>query len=233
VLINISALYWGLVYRLRYSVLLLPACAICGAFAASTAKVKEWAFIIVLIVASAYPWVDRFSVNIGQSGVLAPGPGVAFVPAIGLLLFMIARVKREYSFALFSLCVLGMHIPSLDREKRPMIVETLEHEFIEPERHIVLNFLRGNYDGKHIMIDMAKQAPLVYDLGLDVKEFVYNEGGEKHWHKALNDPAAEAGWLCMEQGDAIWKQLQVDPGWADEYALALKTGHFSLYQLKK
>jgi len=222
-----------LVYRLRYSVLLLPAAAIFGALAVASAKVKERAFILLLLLASAYPWINWLSDVIGESGVITLGPGASLVPAIGLLLFMIARVRRQYYFALLALCILGMQIPPLNREHRPMISEAMEHEFIEPERHSIINFLRDNYDGKRIMIDMAKQAPLVYDLGLNAKEFIYNEGGEKLWHRALNNPAAEVGWLCLEQGDAIWKQLQVDPRWADEYALAVKTEHFSLYRLRK
>jgi hypothetical protein len=79
---------------------------------------------------------------------------------------------------------------------------------------------------------MGRQAPLVYDSGLNVREFVYNEGGEKLWHQALRNPAKQVGWMFSETGDVVWKRLQVDPEWAAEYSLALKTENFSLYRLR-
>jgi hypothetical protein len=155
------------------------------------------------------------------------------LPAVGLLLLMIARVRNHYDWALLGLCILAMQIPPLARENRPILGETMEHEFIEPERHAIMQYIHQNYDGKRILIDMGKLAPLVYDSGLDVKDFIFNEGGETLWHDAMRDPAKQVEWICSERGDAIWEHLQVDPGWTSEYALALKTEHFSLYRLKQ
>jgi hypothetical protein len=66
-----------------------------------------------------------------------------------------------------------------------------------------------------------------------VKEFVYNEGGDVLWSEALRNPKQEVGWICAQKGDVLWERLQVDPKWADEYALAVKTEYFSLYRLKR
>jgi hypothetical protein len=79
---------------------------------------------------------------------------------------------------------------------------------------------------------MGKQAPLIYDSGLAVKEFVYNEGGEVLWHEAIKNPESQVGWLCAHKEDAVWEQLQVDPDWAGAYALVVKTENLSLYRLK-
>ena len=231
-LINISALYWGLIYRLRYSVLLLPAVAIFGSLVITSAAAKKRALILLVITVTAMPWISWYLGKTGAMGQLKPGPGVLLLPAAGLILFMIATTRRQYDWALLAFCVLGMQIPPLEREKLPIIVETLEHEFIEPERREVMAYIRQNYDGKRILIDMGRQAPFVYDSGLNVREFVYNEGGEKLWHQALQDPAKHVGWLFLETGDVVWKVLQVDPRWAAEYSLALKTEYFSLYRLK-
>jgi hypothetical protein len=154
------------------------------------------------------------------------------LPAVGLIFFMIARARDHYDWTLLGFCVLAMQIPPLAREDRPILVETMEHEFIEPERRAIMQHILRHYDDRRILIDMGKQAPLVYDLGLNAKEFVYNEGGGTRWHEALRDPAKQVGWICSETGDAIWERLQVDPGWVDGYALVLKTEHFSLYRLK-
>ena len=231
-LINISALYWGMIYRLRYSVLLLPAVAIFGGLVLTSARAKRHALLILLITAMGLPWLSWCFFPTNQGEKLLPGPGALIVPAVGLILFTIARVSEEYGWVLLSLCVLGMQIPPLEREDRPMMAETLEHDFIEPERQLVMQCLRRNYDRTRILIDMGKQAPLVYDSGLNAKEFVYSEGGESLWHEALSNPSKQVGWICASAGDEISERLQVDPGWAHGYSLAVKTKSLSLYRRK-
>ena len=230
-LINISALYWGLIYRLRYSVLLLPAVALFGSLVLTSEPAKKRAVLLLTIAAMGMPWLSWYYSRNEPGGSLKPGPGILILPAAALLLFMTAWARRHYDWALLSICILGMHVPPLARENRAMMVETLEHDFIEPEREEMIRYLRQHYDGKRILIDMGRQAPLVYDLGLNVREFVYNEGGERLWHEALRNPAKQVGWLFSEKGDAIWKRLQVDPDWAGGYSLAVKTESFSLYRL--
>ncbi len=230
-LINISALYWGMIYRLRYSVLLLPAVAIFGSLVLTSAMAKKHALIFLAIVAMGLPWLTWYFSQTAPGGKLMAGPGAIILPAVGLILFLAARARQSYDWALLALCVLGMQLPPLAREDHPMMEETLEHQFIEPERQQVMHYLRQNYDGRKILIDMGKLAPLVYDSGLPVREFIYNEGGEALWHRALQNPEKEVGWLCAQKGDAVWELLQVDPKWAHEYALALRTEYFLLYRL--
>jgi hypothetical protein len=231
-LINISALYWGLVYRLRYSVLLLPAVAIFGSLVLTSDKAKKRALLIVVIAAMALPWLSWLFSHTSPIQKLAPGPGMLVLPGAALVLYMIARVRQWHGRALLAMCVLGMQMPALALEYHPMMAETLEHKFIEPERQEILRHLRQNYDGQRILIDMRKLAPLVYDSGLAIREFVYNEGGEALWHRAIQDPGAEVGWLCAMKGDAVWKQLQVDPGWAGAFDLAVKTESLCLYRIR-
>ena len=232
-LINISALYWGMIYRLRYSVLLLPAVAIFGGLAISSATARKRAFILLLVVVMALPWLSWCFSRIDPDGKLLAGPGALWLPAVGLFLFMFACVRQLHGWALLGLCVLGMQVPLLAREDHSMMVETMEHGFIEPERHEIMQYIRQNYDGKRILIDMGKQAPLVYDSGLNVREFIYNEGGKMLWNKALHDPGQQAGWLCVQMGDELWTRLQIDPGWAADYSVALKNKYYSLYRIKK
>lgn len=232
-LINISALYWGMVYRLRYSVLLLPAMAIFGGLVITSAIARKRALVVLLFVVMVLPWLSWFFSKTDPEGKLSAGPGALWLPAVGCVLFMFAWARQQHGWALMILCVLGMQVPPLARENRAMIVETMEHGFIEPERHEIMRYIRQNYDGKRILIDMEKQAPLVYDSGLNVREFIYNEAGERLWRKALLDPGKQAGWLCAQMGDVIWERLQIDPGWAADYSLVLQNKYFSLYRLKK
>jgi hypothetical protein len=231
-LINISALYWGLIYRVRYSVLLLPAVAIFGSLVLTSDTAKKRSLVWILLLASAVPWLTWYLYLINPSVAPKPGPGILVLPAAGLILFLIARAQEKYSGALILLCILGMQIPVLASEYHPMMVETMEHEFIEHERKEVLDYLNRNYDGKRILIDMGTEAPLVYDSGLPVKDFVYNEGGESLWHKAIRNPKPIVGWMCTQEGDAVWNVLATKPDWAGSYSLALNTGHYRLYRLR-
>ena len=110
-----------------------------------------------------------------------------------------------------------------------MMVETMEHEFIEPERKEDLQYLRQNYDGKRILIDMGTEAPLVYDSGLDVKEFVYNEGGESLWHEACAIP--RSGRVAMLRKAMQYGNVcRVTPIGLAGILSCLKTEHYSPLQ---
>jgi hypothetical protein len=231
-LINISALYWGLIYRVRYSVLLLPAVAIFGSLVTTSDTAKKRSFLLLLLVILGLPWFTWQLYRANPAGAPMPGPGALVLPAVGLVLFFIARAKNWYSAPLMLLCVLGMNVPPLAREVHPMMVETMEHEFIEPERQKVLQYLEKNYDAKRILIDMGTEAPLVYDSPLKVREFVYNEGREVLWHEAARDPARVVGWMCVQKGDAVWQLMQRDAGWASRYVSVVKTEHYTLFRLK-
>jgi len=228
-LINISALYWGLVYRLRYSVLLLPAVAIFSSFVVASDRARIRAFTAVSLVAMLLPWASWYF----RGAWFLPGPGALLLPAAALVLFLDARVRERHEWSLLVLCVFAMQFPGLAREDRPMMKETLEHEFIEPERQQVLQYLRRNYDGGRILIDMGKLAPLIYDSKLPVREFVYNEGRDSLWHSAVRHPEQEVGWVCSQKGDSVSELVRVDPCWLHRYSLAVKTENLSLYRLRQ
>jgi hypothetical protein len=231
-LINISALYWGLIYRVRYSVLLLPAVAIFGSLVIASETAKKRVLLLLLVVALGLPWLIWHLCRTNPGHAPMPGPGALALPAAALILFLMARAKEWYSGALIVLCILGTQMPQLAREDHPMMVETMEHEFIEHERKQVLEYLRQNYDGKRILIDMSTEAPLVYDSPLAVKEFVYNEGAEALWHEAVRNPEPIVGWLCTQRGDEIWKLIEADPTWAGRYSIAWETENYRLYRLR-
>jgi phosphoglycerol transferase MdoB-like AlkP superfamily enzyme len=139
-LINISALYWGLIYRVRYSVLLLPAVAIFGSLVTTSHVAKKRSLLLLLVVVMGLPWFTWYMHHTNPSSFPLPGPGALVLPVVGLILFFIARVKQWYSAPLMFMCVAGMNVPPLAREVHPMMVETMEHEFIEPEREKVLQY---------------------------------------------------------------------------------------------
>jgi len=231
-LINISALYWGLVYRVRYSVLLLPAVALFASLIVPSAMATRRLLILCSAAAMILPWLSYVFPHEWHYRAFLPGPGILLLPAAALGIFLLAKEKNLFRWPLLVLCLLAMNFPALAFDDLPMLVETREHDFMEPERQKVIQYLRNHYDGTRILIDMGRQAPLVYDSGLNVREFVYNEGGKEHWRRAFTSPGRDLGWLCVEEGDEISRLLQVDRRWGQRYSLALQTEHLSLYRVK-
>jgi hypothetical protein len=229
---NIAALYWGLIYRVRYSTLLVPAvAAFAGLLTLSDTAMRRTFAASVLVVASL-PWACRILPHSWEFRAFFAGPGIVLLPLTALGLFLYASTRNRYRWASLALCVAGAQFPVLQGEYRPILAEALEHSYIEPERQQVLAYLAQNYDGSRILIDIARLAPMVYDTGLPVREFVYNEGEQKEWTRALRDPASEVGWICMEKGDELWNLGQVDPHWVYMYSLAVRTQNYRVYRLR-
>jgi hypothetical protein len=231
-LINVSALYWGMIYRVRYSILLVPAVAVCASLVFSRGYWARRAMVFASLATMILPWLSWASPHEWKYHDLTAGPGIGILPVAALILLLFIVARNGTLWPLLALSVLAMQVPVLSGENRAILAETREHDFIEPERQKVLQFLKRNYDGTRIMIDMGKLAPLVYDSGLPVREFVYNEGSNSYWYRALRQPQKEVGWLVAQKGDEIWARLRVDPTWADAYAHAVDTEYFEVYRLK-
>jgi hypothetical protein len=231
-LVNIAAFYWGMLYRVRYSILLVPAIAIFASLPLVSARALRRALILACVAAMTLPWISWYFPREWKYHFLFPGPGLLILPAAALICLLVARAGAGERWPLLALGLCAMQVPALSGEDRPIISETLEHRFLENEREAVLNHLRSQYDGTRILIDMEKLAPLVYDSRLPVKEFIYSEGGGAYWRQALESPSRVAGWLCAQKEDAVWQLLLVDPRWVDGYSLAVKTENFLLYRLR-
>jgi hypothetical protein len=231
-LVNIAAFYWGMLYRVRYSILLVPAIAVFGSLLLVSPAALRRTFTLACVAAMTLPWISWYFPREWKYHLVFPGPGIFIVPAAALICLLVSRAGAGERWPFLALCVFAMQVPALSGEDRPIISETLEHRFLDNEREAVLNHLKSRYDGTRILIDMEKSAPLVYDSRLPVREFVYSEGGGSYWRQALDSPSRTAGWVCAQKGDVMWNLLQVDPRWADEYSLAVKTENFLLYQLR-
>jgi hypothetical protein len=231
-LVNIAAFYWGMLYRVRYSILLVPAIAIFGSLLLISPGALRRTFTLACVAAMTLPWISWYFPREWKYHLVFPGPGILLVPAAALICLLVFRAGAGERWPLLALCLFVMQVPALSGEDRPIISETLEHSFLDSEREAVLNHLQSQYDGTRVLIDMEKSAPLVYDSRLPVKEFIYSEGGRSYWRQALDSPTRIAGWVFAQKGDAVWHLLQVDPRWVDEYSLAVKTENFLLYRLR-
>jgi hypothetical protein len=232
-IINLSALYWGMMYRIRYSVLLLPAIAIFAGVVAADERASRRILFFAAIAAACLPWLSWYFPSEWRYHGFYAGPGILVLPAVGAILFCLSEAQARYRWALLTLCVLAMQVPVLQGEHRPILEETLEHRFIESDRAQVLDWLSRHYDRRGILIDAQKLSPLIYDSQLPLREFIYNEGDPARWRDAIAAPGRSAGWVCVQKGDELWDLLQVDPHRLDEYSLVVHTDWLTLYQLIK
>jgi hypothetical protein len=231
-LANIAALYWGLIYRVRYSSLLVPAIAVFGSLMLARGNTVRRGMIASCLTVFALPWVSWYFPHEWAYHFVYPGPGTLLLPAAALLLLLTALAFRRYQWPLLILALAGMQWPVLEGEVRPVLAEALEHNDVEPEQRELLKYLGRHYNGSRILIDVGRLAPLMYDSGLPLREFVYHDGDPEDWYHALETPRRHVGWLCAEKEDEVWGLLQMDPDWADGYFLAVHTENYVLYQLK-
>ncbi len=227
---NIAALYWGLIYRVRYSALLVPAVAILGSFAVANPKAARRVTICSCLTVFLLPWISWLCPTRWEYHLVYPGKGMLLLPMVALILLLVAVAGSYYRWSLLALALAAMQIPVFEGELRPMLAESFEHQYIESEQEQMLAYLNRHYDGSRILIDVGLQAPLMYDSGLPLKDFVYHDGDTTDWNKAVLRPRGHVGWLCAQKGDEIWGMLHVDPHWADGYSLAVQTENYVLYR---
>jgi len=230
-IVNVAALYWGLIYRVRYSVLLLPAISVFAGLLIRTSKASRAIWALSFSFVLALPWIAWYVPNEWLYNFVYPGPGLLILPLAALGLFLLARAKNQYSLSLLALCLLSMRLPAFAGEYKALLKEATEHDYIEPQRQEVLRYLDSHYDGARILIDIGRLAPLIYDSRLPPRDFVYNEGQDSLWSKAIRHPENVVGWLCLEKGDLVWEQVQADSRWAHQYSVALQTENFLIYRL--
>jgi len=228
---NISVMYWGMIYRVRWSVLLVPAVAVSAAFLFAAPRAARRMLLAAAFAAMALPWVSWLAPQTWQFHLLRSGPGSLLLPVAALAAVFAVECGARAAPALAALAALASLCPALEGEHRAVLAETLEHEGLEAERAAVLDVLRRGYDGRRVLVDMGKLAPLVYDSGLSTREFIHNEADPARWRRALEHPMDEVGWLAALRGDDVWRALVVDPHRRDGYSLAVQTEHFVLYRL--
>jgi hypothetical protein len=229
-LANIPALYWGLIYRVRYSALLLPAVAVFGSYLIRSESYTRRMMLGCSLMVFALPWVSWVMPRTWEYHLVFPGSGVLWLPAIALVLLLAAMAAGKYRVALLSLAIAGMQWPVLSGEERPMLAEALEHSYLDGEQQEVIAYLGRNYDGTRILIDVGRLAPLMYDSRLPLTNFIYHDGDRTEWDKASIAPMEHVGWICAENGDEVWGMLHIDPQWAHGYALAVQTENYLLYR---
>jgi hypothetical protein len=120
-------------------------------------------------------------------------------PALALALAAATSGRRATQAAVLALAALqSPAVPS----PLPVIVESRRDRRDVAERAPVVAALRSEYAGGHILASMGSLAPVLFELGIPLREIVH-EGNGNWWTYAVVDPAREVSWVLIVDGDVL------------------------------
>lgn len=229
----VAALYWGLIYRVRYGIELLPAAALFSAHLLSRRRLRAVSLVVLLAVTLFLPFFSELYPRQWQYRFFYAGPGYFAMPLLGLLTFSLLALAGWQARWLALYCVLSLYLPVFMGEHHPIRVEAREHDYSAVERGRLLNYLRENPDQGHVLVDMTSVAPLVFDSNLPLRRFIYNEGPLDWWNRALADPPSHLSWAIARKGDVVDGLFQQDSAVRRAMAPVVMGKEYTLYRINQ
>jgi hypothetical protein len=110
----------------------------------------------------------------------------------------------------------------------PVLVEATRDQWAVQARDAGLRALRAEYRGGRILASLGSAAPLVFDLGLPIREIVH-EGNEDLWAEAQQRPASVAAWMIVYPWDPLGARAQAWPGFLEGFVAVRRLGSATLY----
>lgn len=150
-------------------------------------------------------------------------------PAFALLLAAATAKRRLLQAAV--LVVAGTQIAAAPRPL-PILREATRDRRDVIERLPVLDALRRQYSGGHILVSMGSLAPVMFELnqrGIPLREMVH-EGNGNWWTYAIVDPGREVRWIIIARGDVIDQERQLRSGYPEGFAAVLRFGGVTIYR---
>jgi hypothetical protein len=83
-------------------------------------------------------------------------------------------------------------------------------------RRPVVDALRREYRGGRILASMGSLAPVLFELGLPLREVVH-EGNGNWWTYAVVDPEREVAWVIVAEGDILDRVRLVRRGFPEGF----------------
>lgn len=121
------------------------------------------------------------------------------VPGLALLLASATAHRRALQAA--GLAVAVLQSPAIPRPL-PVLVEATRDRADVAARRPVVDAVRREYQGGRILASMGSLAPVLFELGLPLREVVH-EGNGNWWTYAVVDPEREVSWIIIVEGDIL------------------------------
>jgi len=228
----VAALYWGLIYRVRYGIELLPAAAVFSVHLLARSRLRKGSLAALWIVTILLPYFSDYYPRQWEYRFFYPGPGYLALPLIGFLTLALLLLAGHARWWLPLYCVLALYHSMFLGEWHPVRVEAREHDYIEVERGKLLAHLRANFRSGRILVDMASTAPFVFDSKLPIRNFIYNEGRPYWWDRAVAEPEQLLTWVVARKGDEVDLMMRADTPLHRSMALVIAGREYSLYELR-
>lgn len=126
-------------------------------------------------------------------------------PAVALLLASATAHRRALQAV--GLALAALQSPAIPHPL-PVLVEATRDRADVAARRPVVEALRREYRGGRILASMGSLAPVLFELGLPLREVVH-EGNGNWWTYAVVDPEREVAWIIIVEGDILDRVRQV------------------------
>jgi hypothetical protein len=120
-------------------------------------------------------------------------------PAVALLLALATAHHRALQAV--GLALAALQSPAIARPL-PVLVEATRDRVDVAARRPVVDAVRREYRGGRILASMGSLAPVLFELGLPLREIVH-EGNGNWWTYAVVDPVREVSWVIVVEGDIL------------------------------
>jgi hypothetical protein len=128
--------------------------------------------------------------------------------SLTLLLLMVAWVSTQYWKWLYT----GRRGIAFWQEAYVNGVERKAAEFQ------VAEYLRKNFDGKPILMDVSEHGMIPPRMGLSLRNII-NETEFPRWDQALRAPETLVDWVVVQEDDSIWLLLENSQGFWKQFQI--------------
>jgi hypothetical protein len=94
---------------------------------------------------------------------------------------------------------------------------------------VVAHYLSQHYAGGGVLADDASATPLIFDSGLNLREFV-TIGFHPYYENSLASPATNVKWVLAHDGDQIATDMHAYPDRFAAFHVVANDGYFTLFQ---
>jgi len=125
----------------------------------------------------------------------------ALLLAPGIALLIATATAHRPTLQAAALVLAALQSPAVPRPL-PVIAEATRDAADVVARRPVVDTLRREYRGGRILASMGSLAPVLFELGMPLREVVH-EGNGNWWTYAVVDPEREVSWVIVVEGDIL------------------------------
>ena len=201
----------------------LTACALAVAAAVHLALARRW---LGLAVAAAFaaPAVVTITAYLAGHPAKARYP-LLLAPALATAVCCATSRRRPAQLAAAAVFALQ---PIAVGPPLPVLAEATRSYRAEIAEGPGLAALRHTYGGGRILASMGSAAPLLFDLGLPLREIVH-EGNGTYWEYAVVDPQRYVSWVLVSPGDTLDQVRAYRPRFPEGFVPVRSIGRFTVY----